>query len=78
MKIIAYADSMKPFQYSKYGRSARLDHTNQYAGEEKWEAQIKKQNELLHTRNRTGQSNFTLERFIQHHRNAYIFMQDCA
>ena len=74
----AYADSIKPFQRSKDGRGAFLALTGQYAGVDKWEAEIKKQDILLHTRKWKGQSNFTLERFIQQHRNAYVSMQACT
>jgi hypothetical protein len=44
--------------------------TSQYAGKDKWEQELKKQDDLLHTRVWRGQSNFTLERFVQQHRNA--------
>ena len=73
-----YADSIKPFQRSKDGRGAFIALTNQYAGVDKWEAEIKKQSHLLHTRKWKGQSNYTLERFIQSHRNAFVSMQACT
>ena len=38
----SYADSIKPFQRKKDGRGANLDFINQYAGTDKWEAEIKK------------------------------------
>ena len=40
---------------------------NQYTGENKWEAEIKKQDDL-----------FPLEGFTAQHRNAYVSMQQCA
>ena len=52
--------------------------TNQYAGDDKWEAEIKKQDDLLHTYIWKGQSSFPLEGFIAQHRNAYVSMQQCA
>ena len=52
--------------------------TNQYAGNDKWEAEICKQDDLLHTRVWKGQSNFPLEGFIAQHRNAFVSMQQCA
>ena len=52
--------------------------TSQYAGEDKWEAEIKKQEQLLHTHVWKGQSNFSLEHFISQHRNAYVSMSACA
>ena len=42
---------------------------------EKWEAKIKKQDTLLHICTWKGQSNFTLEIFIQQHQKMYVSMQ---
>ena len=55
-----------------------MDLTTQYAGKDRWEQELKNQDNLLHTRVWRGQSNFTLERFVQQHRNAYISMQSCS
>ena len=74
----SYAASIKPFQRSKNGHGALLDLTNQYAGNDKWEAEIHKQDDLLHTHVWKGQSNFPLEGFIAQHRNAFVSMQQCA
>jgi hypothetical protein len=74
----AYADSIKPFQRAKNGRGDWLALTSQYAGEDKWEMEIKKMDNLLHTRRWKGQSNFLLERHTQQHRNAYVSMTACA
>ena len=52
--------------------------TSQYAGKDKWEAEIKKQEQLLHTHIWKGQSNFSLEHFISQHCNAYVSMLACA
>ena len=73
-----YATSIKPFQRAKDGRGAWVALTSQYAGKDKWEAEIKKQEQLLHTRIWKGQSNFSLEHFISQHRNAYVSMLACA
>ena len=51
---------------------------NQYARQDKWEQELKKQDDLLHTRVWRCQSNFILERFAQQHRNAYVSMQSCS
>ena len=51
---------------------------NQYSGDDKWEAKIKKQDDLLHTCICKGQSSFPLEGFIAQHRNTYVSMQQCA
>ena len=53
------------------------DLMDQYAGMDKWESDTKKKYSLLHTRKWKGHSNFTLERFLQQHWNAYIYMQAC-
>ena len=74
----SYAASIKPFQRGKDGRGAWKALTSQYAGNDKWEAEIKHQEQLLHTRVWKGQSNFSLENFISQHRNAYVSMQASA
>jgi hypothetical protein len=73
-----YAASIKPFQRAKNGRGAWLALTSQYAGVDKWEAKIKKQEQLLHTRVWKGNTNFLLESFISQHRNAFVSIQACA
>ena len=74
----SYAGSIKPFQRRRDGRGAFLAIVNQYAGNDKWQAELTKQDDLLHTRIWKGQSNFPLERFVAQHRNAYISMSQCA
>ena len=68
----SYAASIKPFQRSKNGCGAWVALTNQNAGRDKWEAQIKHQDDLLHTRVWKGQWTFPLEGFIAQHRNAFM------
>jgi hypothetical protein len=77
-RATSYAASIKPFQRTKNGREAWLALSNQYAGKDKWEAEIKRHEQLLHTRLWKGQSNFTLDRFIAQHRNAFVSMQAAA
>ena len=74
----SYAASIKPFQRTKNGCGALLALTDQYAGNDKWEAEICKQDDLLHARVWKGQSNFPLEGFIAQHCNAFVSMQQCA
>ena len=57
---------------------ALLALMNQYAGNDKWEAEICKQDDLLHTCVWKGQSNFPLEGFIAQHCIAFMSMQQCA
>ena len=73
-----YAASLKPFQRGKDGRSALFAIKNQYAGEDKWESERKRQEEVMHNRIWKGQSNFSLEKFVGQHRNAYVMLQQCA
>ena len=73
-----YAASIKPFQRRKDGRGAWMALIGQYAGQDKWEAEIKKQEQLLHTRKWKGQSSYSLEQFVSSHRNAFVSMTACA
>ncbi len=70
----SYAASIKPFQRKKDGRAAWLALSSQYAGKDKWEAEINRHEQFLHTRLWKGQSNFTLDKFIAQHRNAFVSM----
>ena len=74
----SYAASIRPFQRNRDGEAAWKALTSQYAGKDKWEAEIKKQEQLLHTCIWKGQSNFSLEHFISQHRNAFVSMSACA
>jgi hypothetical protein len=74
----SYAPTIKPYQRAKNGREAWRSLVNQYAGEDKWQSELKKQDELLHNRQWRGQSNFSLEKFIAQHRNAFVSMRQCA
>lgn len=73
-----YQDSIAPFTKSMDGRGAFIALKNQYAGKDKWEAIIAKHKEILATRVWKGNSNFTLESFVQQHRTAYIQMAAAA
>jgi hypothetical protein len=77
-RVASYAASIKPCQRTKNGRDAWLALSNQHAGDDKWEAEIKCYKQLLHAREWKGQTNFALERFVQQHRNAYVSVQAAA
>jgi hypothetical protein len=77
-RATSHAASVKPFQRAKNGREAWLALSSQHAGQDKWEAEIKRHEQLLHTRKWTAQSNFDLERFVAQHRNAHVSMQAAA
>ena len=74
----SYAASIKTYQREKNGRDVWLSLVRQYAGKDKWDLEIKKNNEFLHNRQWKGQSNFPLSSFVSQHRNAYISMEQCA
>ena len=73
-----YNSSIKPMSRTKDGRKAYFALINQYAGRAKWQAELKRQEELIHTRVWKGNTNFSLEKFITLHRNAYVSMVRCA
>jgi hypothetical protein len=50
----------------------------QYAGKDKWDAIIAKHKDIIARREWKGNSNFTLESFVQQHRTAYIQMTAAA
>jgi len=78
-RLMQYAASIKPFQHNKDRHGAWIAIVSQFAGNDKWEAKIKQQEQLLHTRVWKGQSNFTLEVFISQHHNAFVSLQEaCA
>ena len=72
-----YASSIKTFQRRKDVRAAFEALKNKYAGVDKWESTLKQMDTLLHTRKWRGQNAYTLEKFCQHHRNAFVQMQSC-
>ena len=74
----AYAASIKPFARAKNGRDAWFALVNQYAGNDKWDAELKRQVDNMYNKKWKGQSNYTLEKFVQMHRNAKAQMELCA
>jgi hypothetical protein len=73
-----YAPSIKPFQRAKDGRGTWNSLITQYAGDNKWQSELTKQDELLHNRQWKGQSNFSLEKVIAQHCNANVSMRQSA
>jgi hypothetical protein len=74
-----YNASIKPFQRSKDGRGAYKALVSQHAGKDKWEAELRVQEDRVMTRVWKGNvSSFTLEHYIQMHRQAFISMVQCA
>jgi hypothetical protein len=79
-RATSYAALIKPFQTTKNGRDAWLALSNQWAENDKWEAERSNAStrQLLHARQWKGQSNFALEPFVAQHRNAFVSMQAAA
>ena len=73
----SFTESIKPFARAKNGRAAFLALTMQYAGKDKWEAQIKAVNLILFTRKWKGSQGFPLEKFAVLHRNTYVSLVAC-
>ena len=74
---IPYAAPIKPLQRPKYIRAACMALKSQYSGQENWKEELKTQDDMIHTLVWKGQRNFSLEKFIQQHRNAFVSMQSC-
>ena len=73
-----YSSSIAPFSRAKDGRGAWKALMSQYVGRDKWQKELEKQENFLHTRVWKGNSTFSLESFIMQHRTAHISMQRCA
>ena len=72
---------MRPLSSHSRGQNKAGRHGWQSLGsmlEDKWAAEIKRQEQLLNTCMWKGQSNFSLEKFIAQHHNAFFAMQACA
>ena len=73
-----YGASIKPFTRSKNGRGAYLALINQHAGVDKWEKELKDQEQFLLSRKWKGNSNQSLDKFVEQHRAAFILMTQCS
>ena len=73
-----YAASLKSYQRKKDGRGAWNSLRATYAGRDKWDGELKKQQEMIQSRTWKGQNNYPLEKFIAAHRNAYVSMEQCS
>jgi hypothetical protein len=77
-RTTVYAPTISPYKRAKDGRRAFQALTSHYAGHDKWEAEVKIHDAVLHSRIWKGQSNQTLESFVQIHRAAFVSMQRCT
>ena len=74
----SYYASISPFKRRNDGRGAWNALIAQYVGKDKWERELKKQENFIHTFVWKGNTNMTLESFVAKHRAAHVSMQRCA
>ena len=63
---------------NKNGRDAWLAIVTSHAGDDKWEKELRNQENFLKTRLWKGNTTFSLEKFIEQHRASYITMTQAA
>ena len=73
-----YAASISPFKRRRNGRGAWMALLSQYVGKDKWQKELKKQENFIHTHIWKGNSNTTLETFVSKHRAAHVSMARCG
>ena len=73
-----FAAAIAPFKRRKNGRGAHSALISQFAGDDKWEAEYKSKELVLHTWKWKGQTAYTLEAFISTHRNCFVSMTQCS
>ena len=72
------AATIQPFKRRQNGRGAWRAIIAQHCGDDKWEAEIKSSDDFLKTKIWKGNTNHSLERFMEKHSSAYITLQQCA
>ena len=73
-----YAASIRTFSRRKDGREAWKALNAQFAGKDKWQQEIKAQENFIYTRVWKGNTTYSLESFVNQHRNAHVRLQRCA
>ena len=73
-----YAASIRTFSRRKDGREAWKALNAQFAGKDKWQQEIKTQENFIYTRVWKGNTTYSLESFVSQHRNAHVRLQRCA
>lgn len=74
----SYAVTLKPYQHASDGRNAYLSLIAQYAGTDKWASDLKKAQNVMNNYEWSGQSSFTLEKFLDLHKAAHATMVQCS
>lgn len=73
-----YAATISSFKRRRDGRGAWTALISQHLGKDKWQKEVKKQESFLLTFVWKGNSNMTLESYVNKHRMAFIRIQQCA
>ena len=73
-----YAASIAPFKRRRDGRGAFFALTAQFAGPAMWDKEARTSAEFLMSREWTGGTSLTLERFLGQHRAAYVALERCS
>ena len=73
-----FCSSLKPHQDKRDSRNAHLTIISHCAGEDKWEKELKKNEDFLKERVWTGWSNYPLKKFIGQCRNAFHVIVLCS
>jgi hypothetical protein len=73
-----YAATLISFKKKKNGRAAWFALLRQHAGTDKWEQELKREQEVLTSHSWKGNNNITLSKFTDKHRSSYINMVTCA
>ena len=73
-----YASVIVPHAKKKDGRKALKALLSAHANQGVWDAEIKKQEDILNNRKWTGGTNITLEKHVDLHRTAHIALEQAA
>ena len=80
LRATSYAASLSPFKGRNRfdGRGAWFALIAQFIGKDKWQKELKKQEDLIHSQCWKSNGNILLETFISKHRQGFVSMQRCA
>ena len=73
-----YATTLKKYQRGQNGRGAYKALISQHAGVDKWEKELRSAETFMKNRVWKGNNNFSLEKFLDQHRTAFVTMQQCS
>jgi hypothetical protein len=73
-----YGATINPHKKKKDGRKAWLALLMQWAGQDRWDAEVKRENAFLTSHIWKGNGNVTLSKHAAKHRNAFISLETCA